>query len=98
MTQELKVSMEYWLRSLVTECRQAVVLDDEEARDRIILDDFLAPCQIHFFWFRYEPVGDYALLLLTRLKNLPDETVEVIGPMSPSELDKTMREVLTWDR
>lgn len=98
MDQTLTSHMEAWLKDYIAEFRAVIARSAQEhaAHDISNLDDFSTPCQVHFFWFRHESIADCALLLCTRLKNLPDGLVKVVGPMAPPRMQHTLLEVLSW--
>ncbi len=101
MEDDLKLSMDAWVRNYIAEFRVAAARNASQKLGLLasIFDDFSAPCQVHLFWFRLEePPVDYAVLLCTRVKNLPDDLVEVVGPISPPQIKNKLLEVVRWPR
>ncbi len=99
MSKNQNASVKEWIQTYIKTFREAASKLSAEERKRISnLEDFSEPCQVHLFRFYVDPDIDYSLLICTRLKNIPDGLVEIIGPMHPSESNITFVDVLKWER
>ena len=101
MASSLNATVEKLLKSHIANFRAAAAGLDDGVRGRLPnLEDFSAPCQIHFFWFRAGRDVNYSLLVCTGVKDIEDGVVKVVGPMAPTRaVDAILREINrdVWD-
>ena len=101
MATSLNATVEKLLKSHIAHFRAAVASLDDSVRGRLSnLEDFSAPCQIHFFWFRAGRDVNYSLLLRTALRDTDDGVVKVVGPVAPGRAVETLLDEIksnVWD-
>jgi len=82
---DAKRDLEEYLRRLVKRFREEVERLPAEVKEAIprTLSDLSSPCQVMVLWAK-EP--EFQIIVITRLKELEDEKIEIHGPIENSKL------------
>jgi len=92
---KLKEKLRTWLIELITQFREEMIKlsPEEQSAAPRTLEDLSYPCQLMVIWAR-DP--EFQIFLITHVKELEDQLVEIYGPIENSLLiDHIEKEVLT---